>query len=188
MPSGIRLPSLTMTFRSEPSGFAEKTWPLLALRKNKRLAVPFGVGLTTFNLDSLRDIDLLAPFALLYAVDGYQVENSTPIPLDEGAETGNGLAENQVLHLKRALVGVQGFRIHEETSDVVVSGDAVATEQLSRPRNRLAALGCGEGLGQRCMRVGHLAFSVQLGHAHQEALRCGDVGEHLGQEVLHHLE
>src|SRR5882672_7267895 len=191
MPSGIRLPSLTMTFRSEPSGFADKTWPLLALRKNKRPAVPFGVGLATFDSDALRDMNLFAPFvilAFLQAAYGYQLQNSPPIPLDEGAEPSNGLAENQVLHLEGALIGVEGFRIHEEPTDVVLSGDAVAAEQLACPRDGLAALGCCEGLGKRCMRVRHLAFGVQLGHAHQEALRSSDVGEHPGQEVLHHLE
>src|ERR1700688_4570590 len=191
MPSGIRLPSLTMTFRSEPSGFAVKTSPLLALRKNKRPAVPFGVGWATFDLDALTDMDLFLLFQFsrfCTQISGYRSQNLPQTPLDEGAQAGNGLAENQVLHLERALVGVESFRIHEESPDVVVSGDAVAAEQLARPRDRLAALGCREGLSKRCMRVGHLAFGVQLGHAHQEALRGGDVGEHLGQEVLHHLE
>ena len=44
MPSGRRRPSLTRTLRSEPSGFAENTWPLLALRKNKRGVVTFAAG------------------------------------------------------------------------------------------------------------------------------------------------
>src|ERR1700722_1542536 len=169
MPSGIRLPSLTMTFRSEPSGFAEKTWPLLALRKNKRPAVPFGVGLATFDLDALKDINLFSPFVVLvslHAVCGYLPQNR-PLLLNESAQSGNGLAQNQVLHLEGALVGVQSFRIHKESPDVVVSGDAVAAEQLSRPRDRLAALGGREGLGKRCMRVGHLALRLQLGHADQ---------------------
>src|ERR1700719_2527600 len=190
MPSGIRLPSLTMTFTSEPSGFAEKIWPLLALRKNKRPAVPFGVGLATFDLDALRDINLFSPFvvlAFLHAVCGYLSQNR-PFLLNESAQAGNGLAQNQVLHLERTLVGVQSFRIHEESPDVVVSGDAVAAEQLARPRDRLAALGCREGFGKGGMRVRHLAFGLQLGHAHQEALRSGDVGEHLSEEILHHLE
>ncbi len=107
MPSGIRLPSLTMTFRSEPSGFADKTWPLLALRKNKRPAVTFSVGLVTFDLDALRNINLFAPFVILLFLEaayGYQSQNSPSISLDEGAEPGNGLADNQVLHLERALV------------------------------------------------------------------------------------
>src|ERR1700730_9514264 len=172
MPSGIRLPSLTMTFRSEPSGFAEKTWPLLTLRKNKRPAVPFGVGLAIFDLDALRDINLFAPFvvlAFLHAVCGYLSQNR-PLLLNESAQAGNGLAENQVLHLERALVGVQSFRIHEESPDVAVSGDAVAAEPLARLRTGLAALSGSEGLGQGRMRIRQLAFGLQLGHADQEAL------------------
>src|SRR6266478_3139907 len=138
IPSGSFRPSLTMVFKSEPSGFDERTRPAARSKKYKRPTV----------------------FA----------------------------ADFTVSHLERAFVRVERFRIHKESSDVVLSGDAVASEQFSRPRDRLAALGCREGFGKGCMRVRHLAFGLQLGHAHQEALRSGDVGEHLGQEVLHHLE
>src|SRR5260370_40672029 len=38
------------------------------------------------------------------------------------------------------------------------------------------------------MRIRQLAFGLQLAHANQEALRCRNVGNHFGEEVLHHLE
>src|SRR3954454_10707115 len=53
MPSGRRLPSLTMTLRSEPSGLAENTSPLLALRKNKRAVAAFPVVFLTSDLEDL---------------------------------------------------------------------------------------------------------------------------------------
>jgi hypothetical protein len=36
--------------------------------------------------------------------------------------------------------------------------------------------------------AGQLAFRLQLGHAYQQTLRSRDIAEHLGGEVLHHLE
>src|SRR6266403_995893 len=180
MPSGSVRPSLMMVFKSEPSGFDVSTRPAERSKKYKRPTV-FATDFTVSDLEALEEgmksLFLSLFFSSIPRCSGRSALNQ----LDECAETSNGLAENQVLHLERALVGVKGFRIHEEPPDVVFSGDAVATEQLACPRDRLAAFGGGEGFGQRCMRVRHLAFGLQLGHAHQEALRSGDVGEHLGQ-------
>src|SRR5437899_928854 len=66
--------------------------------------------------------------------------------LNEGAEAGDRFADDQVLHLVSALVGIESFRIHEETPDVVIGGDAVAAQQLTGPGDGLAALGRGERL------------------------------------------
>src|SRR5882724_3164145 len=184
IPSGSFRPSLTMVFKSEPSGFDVRTRPAARSKKYKRPTV-FATDFTVSDLEALEEGMKSLFLSLFFSFIPRCFDGSALNQLDEGAETGNGLAENQVLHLERALVGVESFRIHEEPPDVVLSGDAVAAEQLASPRDRLAALGCREGFGQRCMRVGHLAFSVQLGHAHQEALRSGDVGEHPGQEILH---
>src|SRR5450432_1635732 len=65
MPSGIRLPSLTMTFRSEPSGFADKTWPLLALKKYKRPEPGFVESLTAFALEFTDDIEFFPSFLIV---------------------------------------------------------------------------------------------------------------------------
>src|SRR5216684_2231822 len=69
--------------------------------------------------------------------------------LQKGAETRDRLAHDQILHLVSAFVGVKGFSIRKEPGHVVLSSDAVATQQLARPGDRLAALGRGECLGQR---------------------------------------
>src|SRR5436190_14650398 len=73
--------------------------------------------------------------------------------LHKGAETSDGLAYDQVLHLIGAFVGVERFGVREKTSSLIVSDDAVASENFSGPRDRLATLGCAERLGQRRMSV-----------------------------------
>src|SRR5882724_7841656 len=109
-------------------------------------------------------------------------------PLHEGAEAGYGFADDQVLHLECAFVGIKRFRIREETADVIVGGDTVSAAQLSGPCDCLAALSRSECLCDRGMRIRHLSFHLQLCHANQEALRCCNVGNHPSEEVLHHLE
>src|SRR5882724_9682752 len=191
MPSGSRLPSLTMTFRSDPSGLAEKTSPLLALRKNNRAFVALTVVVVpSFDLEDLTAMSFLRSFVAssLWQTEWIRKSRFTSIPLDEGADAGYRFTENQVLHLEGAFVGVERFRMCEEAGDVVVCGDAVAAQELPRPRDRLAALGGGERLGERGVRIRQLAFGLQLAHANQEALRCCNVGNHPGEEVLHHLE
>src|ERR1700685_1201266 len=52
---------------------------------------------------------------------------------NEGAVTGDGLADDQILHLICAFVGVQRLGIAEEARDIVVGDDAVAAEHLAAP-------------------------------------------------------
>src|ERR1700722_7084861 len=52
---------------------------------------------------------------------------------NEGAVTGDGLADDQVLHLIGTLVGVQRLGIGEKPRDVVIGDDAVAAEHLAAP-------------------------------------------------------
>src|ERR1700722_7600229 len=59
----------------------------------------------------------------------------------EGAQTSDGFANNQILHLIRAFVGVERFAIRKEPRGLVVGDDAVAAQQLPRPGDGLAALG-----------------------------------------------
>src|SRR5258705_8896817 len=108
--------------------------------------------------------------------------------LYERAKPADGFADDQVLHLVRAFVGVERLRIREEAADTVVHGDAVAAADLPRPRNRLAALGRAERFRDRRMRVRQLAFVVQLRHARHHALAGGNVADHLGEEILNHLK
>src|SRR5580700_8525459 len=69
IPSGRRRPSLTSTLRLEPSGFAEKTSPLLALRKNNRAVVTSTTGFLAFDLEVLTGISF--PSLLYYFGFGY---------------------------------------------------------------------------------------------------------------------
>src|SRR5229473_176423 len=108
--------------------------------------------------------------------------------LHEGAEPSDGFADDQVLHLIRALVGIERFRIGEEARDVVVENDAVPAEDLPSPGDRLAHPRGGERLGERRMMVAELAFGLQLRRAGHHALARRDVGEHPGEKVLDELE
>src|SRR4029077_6310091 len=89
----------------------------------------------------------------------------------EGAQANDGLANDHILHLICAFVGVERFGIRKEPRGLVVGDDAVAAEQLASPRDGLAALGRAERLGKGRVGVRQLAFSVQLRLAHDQALR-----------------
>jgi hypothetical protein len=52
---------------------------------------------------------------------------------DEGAVAGDGFADDQVLHLIGAFVGIQRLGIAEEARDIVVGDDAVAAQDLATP-------------------------------------------------------
>src|SRR5580704_14533942 len=147
IPSGSFRPSLTIVFKLEPSGFAVRTRPAARSKKYKRPTV-FAADFTVSDLEALGDgMDLLFLSSLLLFIHCCFARSAFNW-LDESAEAGNSFAQNQVLHLEGALVGVEGFRIHEEPPDVVLSGDAVAAEQFSCPRDCLAALRCRESLGE----------------------------------------
>src|SRR5271169_4095738 len=62
----------------------------------------------------------------------------------EGAQASDGLADDQILHLICAFVGVERFAIRKEPRGLVVGDDAVAAEQLTSPGDGLAALGRAE--------------------------------------------
>src|SRR6185295_2704200 len=84
---------------------------------------------------------------------------------DEGTEAGDGLADDEVLHLVGAFVGVERFGIGEEACDLVVAADAVAAQQLPGPGDSLPGLGGGKGLGQGRVGVRQLALDLELRHA-----------------------
>src|ERR1700733_2430954 len=148
MPSGSRLPSLTITFRSDPSGFAENTWPLLALRKNKRAVLAFGVF---FLISHLAELTAMIFFLPLFITSGFgktgRIGNRSCLPLHEGAEPGYGFTQNQVLYLEGALIGVERFRIRKKATNVVVCDDAITAQKFPRPCDRLATLGGRERFG-----------------------------------------
>src|SRR5258708_14939813 len=106
----------------------------------------------------------------------------------EGAQASDGLAEDQILHLICAFVGVERFAIRKEPRGLVVGDDAVAAKQLASPGDGLAALGRAERLGKSRVGVRQLAFGVQLRLAHDQALRGRYVGNHFSEQVLHQLE
>jgi hypothetical protein len=52
---------------------------------------------------------------------------------NEGAVTGDGLADDQILHLIGTFVGIERLGIREEARDIVVGDDAVAAQDLAAP-------------------------------------------------------
>src|SRR6266566_6783947 len=76
---------------------------------------------------------------------------------DEGAEPGDRLADDQVLHLVGPFVGVEGLGIGEKARGVVVGDNAVAAKQLAPPGDRLAHPARAECLRQRRVLVSQLA-------------------------------
>src|SRR5580693_7473484 len=193
MPSGSLRPSLTIVFKSEPSGLHESTRPSLRSKTNRRPKVAFVVPFKDFDFAALEDIEFTCSFSEIdFANATAQRERSKRFTfrnaLNERAQTGDGFADNQVLHLKRAFVGVERFGICEEARNVVVCGYAVSSQQLSGPGHRLAALGGAERFRKRSMRVCHFSFGLQLSQANQQTLRGSDIGKHPGEKVLDELK
>src|SRR5271170_1867501 len=98
-----------------------------------------------------RALPLSGPYSSLLLESGARENAGRRAASDEGAETRDGLADDQILHLICPFVGVERFAVRKEARDFVVGDDAVAAEQLARPCNGLAALGRAERLGERRM-------------------------------------
>src|SRR6202034_171695 len=67
----------------------------------------------------------------------FHVREATPRGSDEGAETGDGAADDERVDLAGALVGVDRLRVGDEPADLVFQQDAVPAEQLTRVADRL---------------------------------------------------
>src|SRR5882757_1676641 len=66
---------------------------------------------------------------------------------DKGADAGDRLADDQVLHLIGTFVGIERLGIREEARNLIVEADAVAAEQLTRPCHGFAHPGGCKCLG-----------------------------------------
>src|SRR5262245_22779091 len=153
--------------------------------------------LKSFQVAPLRAFKTLGRLSVMYAMPFFfsyrrfssvivapvVMTRSSPFS-NEGAEAGDGLADDQVLHLEGAFVGVDRFPVGEEACDVVVDQDPVAAHQLARPGDGLARFGGTEGLDDRRLRVGQLVLGFQRDGADEHALTGDDVGQHLRQQLL----
>src|SRR6202044_3984129 len=74
------------------------------------------------------------------------------------AKPGNGLTDDQILHLIRAFISVECFGSGGETRNVVVGDGSVAAPQFSAPGDSFARLGRAERLCQRRVMIAELAF------------------------------
>src|SRR4029453_1894744 len=84
-------------------------------------------------------------------------------PLNECAKAGDRLADDQCLHLPRALIGVESLRVGGIAADVVVEHNAVASQQLPCPMHGLAHPRRAVSLRQRGLLVAIHPFVLQLG-------------------------
>src|SRR5271170_6627815 len=71
----------------------------------------------------------------------------------KGADPGDRLADDQILHLVGALIRIEGFGIREEARNVVIGDNAVTTYELATPGDRLARLRRAERLRKRRLVV-----------------------------------
>src|SRR5215470_9746408 len=88
------------------------------------------------------------------------------ISLNEGAQAGDGLGDDQRLHLAGALIGVESLRVSDKPPDGVVEDNPVAAEQLPSPVHGLAHPRAAVSLGQRGLLVAIDAVMLQLGQSH----------------------
>src|SRR4029077_16367163 len=132
MPSGSLRPSLTIVFKSEPSGLHESTRPSLRSKTNRRPKVAFVVPFEDFDFEALEDIEFTCSFLRSICKSNSSARTSKRLAfqnaLDERAEAGYGFPDDQILHLERAFIGIERFGIRKETGDVIVDNDSVAAK------------------------------------------------------------
>src|SRR5258708_4354250 len=125
---------------------------------------------------------------VLINISPFFTSQSSHRNLDKCAEACYGLADDEGLHLVCAFVRIKRFGVREVTRHVIVNDDPVATQQLSRPRDRFARLRGAERLGNRRLCVGQLAFGFQLHRSSHHALTGNDIAQHLREKFLNELE
>src|SRR6266487_2358071 len=162
-PAPVRITPRTSSSSRAASNAARRSahvFPFSALRTLGRLSVTYALApffsYKTFSsvsagvgVDAAGAGGVTVAIELINSVETFVDNLCLLTESQKGAETRDRLAHNQILHLVSAFVGVKGFSIREETADVVLGCNAIATQQLACPGHRLAALGRGECLGQR---------------------------------------
>src|SRR6267154_1369524 len=161
-PAPVRITPRTPASSGAASKAARRSshvFPFSALRTLGRLSVtyamaPFFSNKTFSSVGAAVGVDAAAAGGVTVAIE---LINSVETFVDnlcllteshKGAEPGDSFAEDQILDLVSAFVGEQRFRVGKIARDVVLGGDAVASEYLPRPRDGFATLCRGEGLGE----------------------------------------
>src|SRR6266853_4618185 len=151
--------------------------------------MPLFLSYRTFCRVNAVALMLLSPFeSRLCGLSALPAAKTNVSGSHEGADTRYGLADDQVLHLEGAFVGVKRFGIRKEASSVGFDDNAVSTEQLASPRHRLTQSGCAERLCERRMMIKHLAVVIYLRQPKHKALAGRHVREHSGEKVLYQLK
>src|SRR6202165_957266 len=108
--------------------------------------------------------------------------------LHKRAESCDGAADDQRVHLPRGFVGVDRLGVSDEASDVVLQQDSVTTEQFTCVPDGFAHSNRAPRLRQRRAPVLRTALVLELGKAGTQRPRRRDVAEHPHQQVLDELE
>src|SRR6266581_8484447 len=166
MPSGSLRPSLTIVFKSEPSGFMESTRPPPRSRRNRRAEVALDPRAVCFGAEKVDGMEITA---ILYVCFSLSENLSNSRRLHESAEPRDGLAHNERVHLPGTLIGVDGLGIGDEAANLVVQQNAVGSKQLAREAYGLAHLDRTECLCQRCVFVLQFALVLKLRQTHNHA-------------------
>src|SRR5262245_61366103 len=106
----------------------------------------------------------------------------------EGAEPGNGAADDQALHGLRPLVRVQALHVRVVTHDVALQQDAVAAQQVPRLVDDGPRRAGVVQLRERGHRAGQPPLRRQVPEPQAVELHRGQLGQHPGQAVLDDLE
>ena len=99
-----------------------------------------------------------------------------------------GLADDQVLHLEGALVGVERLGVGEEAATLLSTMMPLPPQHLARPGDRFAHPRRVNALASEACWSSSLPCCLDLGEPQHHRLARRHVGEHPGDEILDQLE
>src|SRR5215216_3660728 len=106
----------------------------------------------------------------------------------EGPASGNGLADDEGVHVVGALVRVDAFEVCHVLHHAVVEQDAVSAQDVTSEGGRLPGLCYVVHLEHRDGRRREVASVFKTAHVDREQLRERDLINHLDELCLHELE
>ena len=108
--------------------------------------------------------------------------------LQEGAQAGDSLADDERLHFSRALIGVAVLRQSAKKRPTCSRQRCRFRRHLSRPGDCLAHLAVQNAFASDAWASVSLPSACHLGRTGDHALRSRNVSEHLSEEILHELK
>jgi len=115
---------LTVTEAIDPF-FSYRTLPSANAALGKALGAAVGEGMTS----AVPETMIISPG---WVAAGIRVSAGRGMS-HESAVTGDGFANDQILHLIGTFIGIERLGIGEEARDIVVSDDAIAAQDFASP-------------------------------------------------------